>query len=71
MPSPSYNFFEASSRGDKGVSLEEEERGVVGEEFDPADLDELEEYPSSLSASDVSIATAGSGCCAARLKRKG
>jgi hypothetical protein len=34
MPSPSYNFFEASSRGERGISLEDEERGVVGDELD-------------------------------------
>jgi len=35
MPRPSYNFFVASSRGERGKSLEEEaERGVVGDERD-------------------------------------
>lgn len=38
MPSPSYNLFEASSRGERGISFEDDERGVVGDEFDAADL---------------------------------
>ena len=51
IPKPSYNFFDASSRGERGISLEDEERGVVGEEPEllAADLEELVEYPSSLS----------------------
>jgi len=40
MPSPSYNFFEASSRGERGISLEDDERGVVGDELDAADFTE-------------------------------
>jgi hypothetical protein len=42
IPSPSYNFLDASSRGERDISLEEEERGVVGDEVDPADFDEPE-----------------------------
>jgi len=38
MPSPSYNFLEASSRGERGISLEDDERGVVGDELDAVDL---------------------------------
>lgn len=57
IPKPSNNFLEASSRGERGVSLDEEDRGVVGEE----DLtDEPEEWVSaSVSSSVVSMATAG------------
>lgn len=43
MPSPSYNFLAASSRGERGDSFDEDERGVVGDELVPADLEELEE----------------------------
>ena len=33
IPRPSYNFLDASSRGERGISLEDaEDRGVVGEE---------------------------------------
>jgi hypothetical protein len=42
IPSPSYNFLDASSRGERDISLEEEERGVVGDELDSADFDEPE-----------------------------
>jgi hypothetical protein len=77
MPSPSYNFLEASSRGERGISLEDEERGVVGEELD-VDLDEPEpvEYASSLSVAsapsgEVSMATLGSGWEMTGLKHRG
>jgi hypothetical protein len=56
MPRPSYNFFVASSRGERGMSLDEDDLGVVGEELDAA---ELEDEPSSLLSDDVSIVTAG------------
>lgn len=34
IPSPSYNFLDASSRGERGIwsSFEDAERGVVGED---------------------------------------
>lgn len=70
MPKPSYSLLEASSRGDRGVSLEDDEWGVVGLELDP-DLEELDESPSSLSPSVVSIATAGIGWDATTLNRRG
>lgn len=59
-PSPSYNFFTASSRGDKGgMSLEEAESGVLGEELD---LDETDEESSPSAPSELSTATvAGMG----------
>jgi hypothetical protein len=47
------------------------EEGVVGLELDPADFEELEEEASSLSPSDVSIATAGLGWEATALNRNG
>jgi hypothetical protein len=69
IPRPSYNFLEASSRGERGISLEEEEWGVVGE--DP-DLEELVDELSSLSlVSEVSMVTLGRGCWATTLKRSG
>jgi hypothetical protein len=61
--------LDASSRGEREVSLDEDERGVVGEEWEAA---ELEEEPSSMSLlSEVSIVTAGMGAAAAPLKRNG
>lgn len=63
IPNPSYNFFEASSRGERGISLEEDEWGVVGDEWDPVDLYELVDELSSLSLlSEVSMVTLGRGC---------
>jgi hypothetical protein len=60
MPRPSYNFLDASSRGERDVSLDEEDLGVVGEELDATEPEE--ELPSSLSLlSEVSIVTAGIG----------
>jgi len=45
MPKPSYSFFVASSRGERGNSpMEEAERGVVGEE---REIEDEVEYPSS------------------------
>lgn len=65
IPSPSYNFLAASSRGERGMSLEEDERGVVGDEVD-ADLDDEVDSasspsPTSAPSAEVSIATAGNG----------
>jgi hypothetical protein len=68
MPRPSYSFLDASSRGERGVSLDEEDLGVVGEELDAM---ELEEEPSSLLSEDVSIETAGMCWAAAGLNRRG
>jgi len=67
IPRPSNKRLDASSRGERGTSLESEERGVVGEELEAADLtDEPDECVSpSVSSSVVSIATAGSGSEAA------
>lgn len=65
MPRPSYSFLDASSRGERGVSLDEDDLGVVGEELDAT---ELEEEPSS---EDVSIVTAGMCWAAAELNRRG
>ena len=75
MPSPSYSFLAASSRGERGMSLEEEERGVVGDELE-ADLDDEVDSASSPSppsapSEEVSIATAGNGWDAAMLNRRG
>jgi hypothetical protein len=65
--------LEASSRGERGISFEEEERGVVGEELDAPDFtDEPEDWVSpSVSSSALSIATVGKDCEAAVLKRRG
>jgi len=69
IPKPSYNFLDASSRGERGISLDEEDRGVVGED----DLtEESEEWVSaSVSSSVVSMVTAGMGWETAALKRSG
>jgi len=73
MPNPSYSLLEASSRGERGISLEDEERGVVGEELDAADLtEEPEDWVSpSLSSAVVSMETVGKGWETAALKRRG
>lgn len=65
IPSPSYNFFVASSRGDRGISFED---GVVGEPFD---LDDELEDPSSPSVSDESIAMTGKDCDSVLSNRRG
>ncbi len=70
IPRPSYNFLLASSRGERGISLEEDEWGLVGDELEPPDLEELVESASS-SPSLVSMVTAGNGCDTAGLKRRG
>lgn len=43
IPRPSYNFLDASSRGERGggISVEEAVRGVLGEELDLEETDEL------------------------------
>ena len=65
IPRPSYNFLDASSRGERDDPLEEEDLGVSGEE-------ELTEEASSLSVlSEVSMVTAGRGWVVAPLKRNG
>jgi hypothetical protein len=69
MPSPSNNRLEASSRGERGISFEDGDWGVVGEELEAVDL--TEDPEESLSSSAVSIATAGKGWETAGLKRKG
>lgn len=52
MPRPSYSFLVASSRGDKGESLEEDECEVVGDESETPDLaDEPVDDASSTSCS--------------------
>lgn len=72
-PRPSKSLLLASSRGERGVSLEDEERGVVGDEFDAADLtDDPEDCVSpSVSSSVLSMVTAGRGCETTGLKRRG
>jgi len=61
IPSPAGIALTASLGGETLISTEDEERGVVGGELDAADSEELVEYPSSFSPSEVSIATAGMG----------
>lgn len=62
IPSPSKSFLEASSRGERGISWEDVERGVVGEDLEAIDLtDDPEECVSSVSSSVESIATVGRG----------
>jgi len=61
IPSPAGIAFTASLGGETLISIEDEERGVVGGELDAADSLELVEYPSSFSPSEVSIETAGMG----------
>lgn len=64
IPSPSYNRLEASSRGERGISLDDEERGVVGEELDAVDLTEEPDdwvSPSVSSSVVVSMETKGRG----------
>ena len=69
MPSPSKSFLVASSRGERGGrSNEEPELGVEGDECEP-DLEDDSVRLSSASAS--SIATVGSGCDVAAVKRNG
>lgn len=59
IPSPSYNFFTASSRGETGGALEDEALlGVLGDELD---LDETDDESSPSVPSELSIATAGMG----------
>jgi len=51
--------------------LEDEERGVVGDELDAADFTEEPEDSPSVSSSALSIATVGKGCDTRGLKRRG
>lgn len=72
IPSPSKSFLDASSRGERGISWEAVERGVVGEDLEAMDLtDDPEEWVSSVSSSVVSIVTVGNGWETAGLKRRG
>src|SRR6266540_476052 len=73
IPRPSKSFLDASSRGERGMSLEEVERGVVGEDLEAIELtDEPEEWVSpSVSSSVVSIVKVGRGWETAGLKRRG
>lgn len=59
MPSPSYSLLEASSRGERGISLDDEERGVVGEDDFPEEPDDW--VSPSVSSSVLSMVTAGKG----------
>lgn len=70
IPRPSYNFFEASSRGESGggISVDDAVRGVLGEELD---LEETDELSSPSVPSPVTMATEESGSEAAAVKRRG
>lgn len=69
MPRPSKSFLDASSRGERGISLDEaDERGVVGEEWV---LPEEQDESASPSSSVSTTVTAGRGWETAELKRKG
>jgi hypothetical protein len=68
MPKPSYNFLEASSRGERDDPVDEEDLGVSGAELDA----ELVEDASSLSfVSEVSMVTMGRGWVVAPVNRSG
>jgi len=60
-PRPAAMALAPSFGGETLISTEDEEWGVVGGELDAVDSEELVEYPSSFSPSEVSIATAGMG----------
>jgi len=63
VPSPSYNLFETSLRGERGISCEDDDRGEVGGEFNAADPPEgPEEWVFPLVSSlGLSMATVGKG----------
>jgi hypothetical protein len=63
VPSPSYNLFETSSRGERGISCEDDDRGEVGGKFNAADPPEGPKewvFP-SVSSLGLSMATVGKG----------